>query len=178
MDDTSVRELAGVLHELAWRIARLGPAKAGVEPLPSSELAVLRAIMDRPGSSVSEVAAQIAMQSSNVSAAVRSLAERGLVDKRQHQHDRRISVLQPSSRALAEREAIDDAVLGTVTAALTPLAPDSVAALLNAIPAMRELTREVVASGRAAQVTHPEPRNVRQPGASRASAPARPRSPT
>ncbi|MGE2720946.1 MarR family winged helix-turn-helix transcriptional regulator [Mycolicibacterium celeriflavum] len=147
MDDTSVRALAGVLHDLAWRIARLGPAKAGVVPLPSSELAVLRAVMDQPGSSVSEVAERISMHSSNVSAAVRSLIERGLVDKHQHEHDRRVAVLQPSERALAERDAIDDAVLGTVTAALAPLSAESVAALMNAIPAMRELTREVAATG-------------------------------
>lgn len=147
MDDTSVRDLAGVLHDLAWRIARLGPAKAGVEPLPSSELAVLRAVMDRPGSSVSQVSERISMHSSNVSAAVRSLIERGLVDKHQHQHDRRISVLQPTERALAERDAIDDAVLGTVTTALAPLPPESVAALLEAIPAMRELASEVAKAG-------------------------------
>ncbi|MBX5487577.1 hypothetical protein MHAS_00543 [Mycolicibacterium hassiacum DSM 44199] len=145
MDDTSVRELAAVLHGLAWRIARLGPAKAGVEPLPSSELAVLRAIMDAPGCCVSDVAASVSMQSSNVSAAVRALVERGLVDKHQHEQDRRITVLRPTPRALAEREAIEEAVLGTVSAALAPLSPESVAALMNAIPAMRELTDQVAA---------------------------------
>ncbi|MGV0850887.1 MarR family winged helix-turn-helix transcriptional regulator [Mycolicibacterium phlei] len=147
MDDTAVRELAGVLHDLSWRIARLGPAKAGVELLPSSELAVLRAVMDRPGCSVSDVAAQISMQSSNVSAAVRSLVQRGLVEKHQNAQDRRITVLKPTSRALTDRGAIENAVLGTVTAALDPLPEDSVNALLAAIPAMRELTREIAASG-------------------------------
>ncbi|WP_445271236.1 hypothetical protein, partial [Streptomyces sp. DSM 41634] len=62
MDDTSppadgsrLRELALVLHDLSWRIARLGPAQVGVDPLPASELAVLRSIMEQPDRSVSEV---------------------------------------------------------------------------------------------------------------------------
>ena len=42
--DTPIRELALALHELSWRLTRLGPARAGLDPLPSSELAVLRAI--------------------------------------------------------------------------------------------------------------------------------------
>jgi len=147
MNDTAARELAGVLHELAWRIARLGPAKAGVEMLPSSELAVLRAIMDQPGCSVSDVAAQISMQSSNVSAAVRSLVERGLVAKHHHAQDRRITVLEPTSQALTNREAIERAVLGTVTDALTPLSEDSVNALVAAIPAMRELAHQIATAG-------------------------------
>ncbi|KUI34320.1 MarR family transcriptional regulator [Mycobacterium sp. IS-1496] len=140
------RDLALALHDLSWRIARFGPAQVGLEPLPASELTVLRAVMDEPGRSVSEVAAATTMQSSNVSTAVRSLMERGLLDKHADPRDRRVSLLQPTSRALAEREAIENAITRSVSAALTALPDTHVDALVAAIPAIRELTAEVAPS--------------------------------
>jgi DNA-binding MarR family transcriptional regulator len=138
-----IRELAVTLHDLSWRISRFAPARVGLEPLPASELAVLREVMDGPGRSVSDVAAAISMQSSNVSTALRALAERGLVEKRPADHDRRMSLLHPTARALAEREAIEDAVAGTVSAALAGLPAGHVDALFDALPALRELSGEV-----------------------------------
>lgn len=141
--DPPLRELALVLHALSWRLARLGPAKVGLEPLPASELAVLRNVLEQPGRSVSEVAAATGMQSSNVSAAVRSLIDRGLLDKRPAEHDRRVSVLRPTDKALTERAAIEDALAGAVAQALSELPPADVQALLSALPALRDLTAGV-----------------------------------
>jgi DNA-binding MarR family transcriptional regulator len=140
------RELALALHDLSWRIARFGPAQVGLEPLPSSELAVLRAVMDRPGRSVSEVAAVINMHSSNVSTAVRSLMERGLLDKQADPRDRRVSLLQPTARAHTERDAIENVIARSVSAALAELPATDVAALVAATPAIRELTGRVGSS--------------------------------
>ncbi|BBY18750.1 hypothetical protein MLIT_43420 [Mycolicibacterium litorale] len=137
------RELALALHDLSWRLARLGAAQVGLEPLPASEVAVLRAVIDEPGRSVSEVAGVTNMQSSNVSTAVRALMDRGLIDKRADPRDRRVSLLEPTARALAEREAIEDAIAGSVSAALAELPAATVDALVAAIPAMRELTIQV-----------------------------------
>ncbi|MGE2834378.1 MarR family winged helix-turn-helix transcriptional regulator [Mycobacterium sp. SMC-4] len=138
-----LRALALVIHDLSWRIARFGPAQVGVTPLPASELAVLRTVMDQPGRSVSEVAQSLAMQQSNASAAVRSLVERGLVDKRPDANDRRISLLEPTPRALSERSQIEDAIAATVSAALETLSADHAAALREAVPAMQALTEQV-----------------------------------
>jgi DNA-binding MarR family transcriptional regulator len=150
MDNTSppahgdqLRELALVLHDLSWRIARLGPAQVGVDPLPASELAVLRAIMDHPDRSVSEVAESLSMQASNVSTAIRGLTERGLVNKRVADNDRRIYLLAPTPRALRERDQIENAIASTLSAALGAIPESQLNALRKAAPALQALTRQV-----------------------------------
>jgi DNA-binding MarR family transcriptional regulator len=140
-----IRELARVLHDLSRGIARLGPAQVGLVPLPATEVAVLRAVMAEPDRSVSEVAAALSMQTSNVSAAVRSLSERGLVDKRPSSHDGRVTLLRPTAKALKERDDIERAIAGTIYAALVGVSEGSVDALLRAVPAMEELTIEMSA---------------------------------
>lgn len=140
------RALALALHDLSWRIAKFGPAKVGLEPLPASELTVLRAVMEQPGRSVSEVAAVTDMQSSNVSTAVRSLMDRGLLAKHADPADRRVSLLEPTPRALTERDAIEDAVAHWVSTALAGLPAAEVNALVVAVPAIRALTDRVASS--------------------------------
>jgi DNA-binding MarR family transcriptional regulator len=139
----ATRELAVALHDLSWRIGRFGPAQVGLKPLPASELAVLRTVMDQPGRSVSDIAATLSKQTSNVSAAVRSLTARGLVDRRTDDQDRRVSLLRPTPRALADREAIEDAVATTVSTALAEIPATHVTTLQAAIPALRALTLAV-----------------------------------
>ncbi|WP_199254124.1 MarR family winged helix-turn-helix transcriptional regulator [Mycolicibacterium mengxianglii] len=137
------RALALALHDLAWRIARLGPAEVGVTPLPATELAVLRAVIDQPDRSVSDVASAMSMQPSNVSAAVRALVTRGLVQKCPDPHDRRVTLLRPTAQALKNRESIETAIAGTIFAALANMTDEHVTLLMNAIPAMRTLATEV-----------------------------------
>lgn len=138
-----LRELAMVIHDLSWRIARLGPTEFGLDPLPASELSVLRAVLDQPNRSVSEVAESLSMQASNASAAVRSLTERGLVTKQVDDNDRRVYRLAPTARAIRERDQIENAVAATVSAALAAIPDHLVKALDDAAPAMRALTRQV-----------------------------------
>jgi DNA-binding MarR family transcriptional regulator len=154
-----VRELALALHDLSWRIARFGPAQVGVTPLPSTELAVLLAVMQQPGSSVSEVAAAMSMQSSNVSAAVRLLTARGLVTKQPSPRDGRVTLLRPTERAQKDRDLIENAVAGTIYAALGEVSDDAVRALLDAVPAMLELAKAVSTNvaGRGAPPPPPPP---------------------
>ncbi|BBW99451.1 MarR family winged helix-turn-helix transcriptional regulator [Mycolicibacterium moriokaense] len=140
-----IRELALVLHDLSRGIARLGPAQVGLVPLPATEVAVLRAVIAEPDRSVSEVAAALSMQTSNVSAAVRSLSKRSLVDKRPSAHDGRVTLLRPTAKALKEHSAIERAIAGTIYAALKGVSDGSVEALLRAGPAMKELTNAMSA---------------------------------
>jgi DNA-binding MarR family transcriptional regulator len=137
------RDLALALHDVSWRVARLGPADAGVEPLPATELAVLRAVMNQPDQSVSEVASSMSMQSSNVSAAVRALVGRGLVEKCPDPRDRRVTLLRPTAQALKNRDAIENSIAGTIFAALENMPAEDVDALVAAVPAMRRLAAEV-----------------------------------
>jgi len=145
MDVTAsdTRDLALALHELSWRIARFGPAQVGLEPLPASEVAVLRAVLEQPGRGVSDAAASIAMQPSNVSAAVRSLVARGLIEKRPDPDDKRMTLLHPTARARKDRSAIETALAGSVSQALGELSDEHVGALLRAVPAMRALSGAV-----------------------------------
>lgn len=139
MTEPQIRELALALHELSWRLARFGPHRAGLDPLPASELAVLRAVVDEPGLSVSDVASAVAMQSSNVSATVRALVDRGLVSKSPREDDRRVSVLHPTSKARTDKRAIDDALSDGIAEVLAELPAESVSVLLSAAPDLRRL---------------------------------------
>jgi DNA-binding MarR family transcriptional regulator len=149
--DPQLRELALLLHDLSWRVARFGPSQVGVQPLPASELAILRAVMDQPGRSVSDVAVLLSMQTSNVSAAVRSLTERGLMEKRAAATDRRMTLLYPTRRALGERDRIEQAAAAVVADALATLSPRDLRALQAAQPAVRALCDAV------AKVPHSAP---------------------
>ena len=140
------RELALLLHDLSWRFARFGPAQVGLDPLPASELTVLRSVLDDPGRSVSDVAHGLQMQTSNVSAAVRSLIERGLLEKRVDTDDRRIALLTPTPRALADREQIEDAIAASITTVLRAISNEHVDALTSAVPAFRALIDQVGAA--------------------------------
>lgn len=146
-DDTArIRDLAVTLHDLSWRISRFAPDQVGLDPLPASELLVLRAAMDDPGRSVSEVAAAVAMQPSNVSAAVRGLCGRGLLEKRADPADRRVSLLYPTAQAAENRDAIEDVVVRTVATALAELPSGDIDVLLTATPTLRELAVQVTAT--------------------------------
>ena len=151
MTGARTRELALALHELSWRLTRFGPHRAGLDPLPASELAVLRAVVHEPGLSISEVASIVAMQSSNVSAAVRGLINRGLVSKSPHEDDRRVSVLHPTPKARTDKRAIDDALADGIAEVLAELPTEAVTALLSATPAMHALAAALAKSGGSAR---------------------------
>jgi DNA-binding MarR family transcriptional regulator len=73
------RSLAVALYDLAWLLPRtIGLAAADADPLPQSELEVMRLLVRQPGLSVNDVAGELGMQSSNVSATIRTLVSRAL----------------------------------------------------------------------------------------------------
>lgn len=131
--------LATVLRDLAWTIHRFVPEAAGVEPLPTTELAVIKQILTTPGTTVTELANHLAMQHSNVSAAVRSLLNRGLVDRETCVVDRRRSKLVPTAKSLGAQESIDTVWSGTVRTAMTRLEPEQVRAVEAAAEALEAL---------------------------------------
>src|SRR5262245_18589772 len=106
-DDATARakELAVVLQDLSWLLPRtIGAAELEREALPLSELEVMRLLVRRPGLSVGDVAAELGLHGPNASAAVRSLAARGLLDRRRDPEDGRITRLFPTRRAIATRD--------------------------------------------------------------------------
>lgn len=133
------REVAILLRDLAWTIHRRIPDVSGIDPLASTELAVLKHVLETPGLTVTELARRMALKQSNTSAAVRVLTERGLVTREGSPTDRRISRLVPTEGALAQDEAIEDAWAGPIRSALAGLTAEEVEALNAAVAPLQRL---------------------------------------
>ncbi|WP_341394458.1 MarR family winged helix-turn-helix transcriptional regulator [Arthrobacter sp. G119Y2] len=143
------REVAVLLRDLAWTIHRRIPDVTGIDPLASTELAVLKHILEAPGLTVTELSRRMALKQSNTSAAVRVLTERGLVTRESSPADRRISRLVPTDEALAQDEAIEDAWAGPIRSGLAGLSDEEGRALDAAASALQSLNA-VLRSGQSA----------------------------
>ncbi len=141
------RELAVVLHDIAWLLPRkVDPwAEAGLDPLPATELEAMRLLVRVPGLSVGEVARELGLQPSNASAAIRSLVARGLLERRQDGRDGRISRLTPTAKAQAIRRQREGAWGELLRARLARLQPEDAAQLLAAADALRMLANNLSA---------------------------------
>lgn len=82
-----------MLRDLAWSIHRRLPATQGLLHLPTTELAVLKEVLDSPGTTVSDLSRTLGLRQPNTSAAVRTLVERGLVTREQSAADRRMTLV-------------------------------------------------------------------------------------
>jgi DNA-binding MarR family transcriptional regulator len=134
------RDLAVTLFDLAWLLPRtIGAASLGDGGLPFSELEVMRLLVRQPGLSVGEVAKALDLQSSNTSAAVRSLVARGLIERRRDERDGRMTRLYATRKAIAHRDRQETA-WGEQVARLLGELPDSERErLLAAAPALEAL---------------------------------------
>ena len=141
------RDLAVALHDIAWLLPRtIDPwAEAGLDPLPASELEVMRLLVRAPGLSVGEVARELGLQPSNASAAIRSLQARGLLERKPDSRDGRISRLTPTAEAQAIRRRREAAWGELLRARLRRLPPEDVAALLAAADPLRALAADLSA---------------------------------
>lgn len=135
------RELAVVLHDLAWLLPRkIDPwAQAGFEPLPPTELEVMRLLVRQPELSVGEVAQALGLQPSNASAAIRGLVARGLLERTPDESDGRISRLAPTAQAQAIRRQREAAWGELLRARLRRLPPEDAEQLLAAVDSLRSL---------------------------------------
>ena len=129
-------EVSITLRELAWTIHRKAPDRAGVGPLPTTEIALLKQVIDSPASTVGELAAALGLQQPNVSSGLRELERRGFVTREKSERDRRISLIQPTPSGIAEHQAIAEEWAGPVNAALDQLTPEQQAALEAAADAL------------------------------------------
>lgn len=137
--DPRLLRLGVVLHELSWRMRRRGPADVGLAPLPPTELEVLRHVTTHPGASVGDAAQALGLRASNASAAVRGLAERGLLDRRPDPDDGRVVRLHPSGRAEEHRRMIEGAWARVLGDAMAPVAPEDVERLLAAAEVLEQV---------------------------------------
>lgn len=141
---TAARELAVVLYDLAWLLPRtVGLEEARRNPTRRSELEIMKLLVRRPGLSVSDVARDLGMQASNVSAAVRSLVERGMLERRRDEHDARVVVLEATPAAIADRGRREDAWGDALREVVAELPAEDAAALLAAGPALQALAERL-----------------------------------
>ncbi|TCN49838.1 DNA-binding MarR family transcriptional regulator [Rhodococcus sp. SMB37] len=132
-------ETAKTLMELAWWVQRKGPIRSGLEPLPAAERAVLRYLEHHDGAGVTEVGSALNMKTSNVSAVVRALSERGLVEKSSDPRDKRKSLLHRTDLARANKGRIDAAVTGALEEVLGELSPEHRESLFDSLEALSEV---------------------------------------
>jgi DNA-binding MarR family transcriptional regulator len=136
----AARDLAVVLFDLAWLLPRtVGASENRRDPMPPTELEIMKLLVRRPGLSVTEVARELGLQPSNVSTAVRSLGERGMIERRAHSADARIGRLHPTRAAAANRRARETGWGRDLDDVLERLSPDERTRLLAALPALRAL---------------------------------------
>jgi DNA-binding MarR family transcriptional regulator len=142
-------ELAAVLHDLAWLLPRTidpeAETAAGLDPLPTSELEVMRLLVREPGLSVGGVARALGLQESNVSTTVRALTGRGLLDRRRDPGDGRIARLHPTARATEIHRRREQAWGSALGCRLSELTAAQRAALPEAVCALRALATRLSA---------------------------------
>jgi DNA-binding MarR family transcriptional regulator len=93
--------------------------------------------------SVGEVARELGLQQSNVSATVRALVARGLLERRRDGSDARVARLHPTGEAIARRDRREDAWGRALEARLAALPRRERERLLGAAPALRRLADEL-----------------------------------
>lgn len=142
---SATQELAVALHDVAWALPRTVDAEveAELDPLPPSELEVMRLLVDRPGLNLGEVAEELGLQPSNASATVRMLVARGLLERRGDKSDGRVTRLFPTKEAAATRRIREQEWGRRLERHLAELAPEQVQSLLAAVPALRALAGQL-----------------------------------
>src|SRR5882757_3740052 len=98
--------LPEILFEIADRLKLKAPTEAGLAELPPSELEVLRLVTLFPDCGIAFLTGRTKMRQANVSVAVRSLVERGLVTKVADERDRRAVRLRATEQAARDLDAL------------------------------------------------------------------------
>ncbi|UUT34767.1 MarR family winged helix-turn-helix transcriptional regulator [Microbacterium elymi] len=140
MSSAAGRQLPVILRELAWTIHKRAPDRAGVGPLPTTEVALLKQIVDAPGCTVSQLATALGLHQPNASGALRVLVHRGLVERAPDPADRRTIRVIPTALGLTEHEAIAAGWAADVADAIAELDSAHRDALEAASDAMVQLT--------------------------------------
>ena len=91
--------IIGVARELRLRLDTAAASDAEIVELTASEAHVMRHIDHHPGVAPSDLARATGLQRSNMSTALRSLENRGFVERRADPHDARGVNLYPTDRA-------------------------------------------------------------------------------
>jgi DNA-binding MarR family transcriptional regulator len=95
-----------ILFDTSANLRLRAPTDAGLAELPPSEIEVLRLVSMHPGCGIVFLTERTKMRQANASTTVRSLVERGLLQKRIDPRDRRAVQLSPTPQAMADLQAL------------------------------------------------------------------------
>lgn len=137
--DVGLRTLAMALPALSWELRRAGEQRLGLDPLPPSELEIVRWVVDHPGARATDVARGLAIKPSNVSAGVTSLVARGLLERTPDPGDGRVQHLHPTAQAVRDRSMLTAEWAAVLAEAVATLPPDEAEALSAAVGALAHL---------------------------------------
>lgn len=140
VSESDVETLARTARSLVWALRRFGEREAGLSAMPNSEIEVLRAVAERPGSSVSELARVLDLQNSNVSTTVSRLVDRGLLERRADPNDRRSHRIHQTELARRNNELIDAMWTRGVRDLVGTLTQDEARTLIDAAPLLARLS--------------------------------------
>jgi DNA-binding MarR family transcriptional regulator len=104
--DDLTQHVPEILFDTSANIRLRGPTEAGLAELPPSELEVLRLVSMHPGCGILFITEHTKMRQANASTTVRSLVERGLLQKQVDPRDRRAVQLSPTPQASQDLQAL------------------------------------------------------------------------
>lgn len=140
MDAASLHFLGRKLVMLAERAMA---APEGMPPYPTAERLVLLAVLERPGVTVTDLVAQLAIAQSRISQVVATLEDDGLIQRYTDESDRRKQRIEPTNRVKVE---VERRLAREVNDALEPLfvgvSAREKARILSALSRLHDLIRE------------------------------------
>ena len=137
--DAEVDRLADSVRTLVWKLQRVGERESGLVGIPQSEIEVLRVLSDHPGATVSDLARLLGLQSSNVSATVRSLVQRDLVTRTTNPADGRSHHLHRTPLAEHNGNLIRQMWISRMRQVLAAMEPSDAAELTAIAPLLEQL---------------------------------------
>jgi DNA-binding MarR family transcriptional regulator len=138
-DADDLRRLAVALHDLSRTVRQAQSTQPGPPRLPPTEFELMRYVAAHPGTSVGAAAEGLDLRQSNVSAAVRGLVARGLVERAPDAADRRVTRLRPTELAEQHKDPVESGWARTLGAALAHLDPEDAAAVRAAASPLSRL---------------------------------------
>jgi len=131
--DEALADLADLVLRVSREIDPNGSSALDVVPLTGTEVLVLRWVDMHPGTSPSATAEATALQRSNLSAALRSLVAKGMVDRRVDPRDARLVQLFATEQAAANIRVLRAHWAGKLRAALGDIADDDLDRVTDAV---------------------------------------------
>lgn len=109
------------------------------ETLPEAQSEVLRDVAEHPGTRIGEVARRLALRPNTVSTLVRTLVDKGLLERQVDPRDGRAGTLHLANGRDARRDRRAERRVGVLAGELARLDDDELRALTDALPVLERL---------------------------------------